>query len=96
MDSSGFYKKDGDIIFYAPNFVYAPTYTLLKQSKDQYLYPQDGWIWFDNIEQAIDIMNIELMSFRSVQEYELNIDYFYEKSGHLPFVKIDNEIVKVL
>ena len=95
MDSSGFYKKEEDTIFYAPNFVYAPTYTLVKEAKDQYVYPNNGWIWFDTIEEAIDIMNIQLLSFKSIDEYNINSEYFYEKSGHLPFVIVNNEIVKV-
>lgn len=48
IDTSGFYKQneDGDWM-YAPNFVYAPNYTLLKEEKDNYNYPIDGWFWFD-------------------------------------------------
>lgn len=47
-DTSGFYKQDADLIWeYAPNFVYAPTYTLLKELKDTYDYPVDGWNWCD-------------------------------------------------
>ena len=47
-DTSGFYKLNeiNDWEF-APNFVYAPTYTLLKEEKDTYTYPVDGWTWYD-------------------------------------------------
>lgn len=47
-DTSGFYKQNeiGDWEF-APNFVYAPTYTLLREDKDTYTYPVDGWSWYD-------------------------------------------------
>jgi len=47
-DTSGFYKLNeiNDWEF-APNFVYAPTYTLLREDKDNYIYPVDGWSWHD-------------------------------------------------
>ena len=38
----GFYKLDGDLI-YGPNFVYNKDYELLKENKDTYSYPIDGW-----------------------------------------------------
>jgi len=45
--TEGFYKLEEDNWLYAPNFVYAPDYTLLKEDKDTYTYPVDGWIWYD-------------------------------------------------
>ena len=45
--TEGFYKLEDEIWQYAPNFVYAPTYTLLKEEKDTYTYPVDGWTWYD-------------------------------------------------
>jgi hypothetical protein len=60
-DTSGFYKVDDDGIFHhAPNFVRAPSYTLLVTEKDAYTYPVDGWIWFDNIKLAAEHFNIVL------------------------------------
>lgn len=47
-----FYKKDGDVLLIAPNFVYAPTFTLLAEDQTTYTYPQDGWHWFDTEEEA--------------------------------------------
>jgi hypothetical protein len=48
-DTSGFYKYDEEQQewYYGPNAVYAPTYTLLKELKDTYDYPVDGWNWYD-------------------------------------------------
>jgi len=46
-DTSGFYKLEDENWQYAPNFVYAPTYTLEKKLKDTYTYPIDGWNWYD-------------------------------------------------
>lgn len=54
MNASGFYKCDSETgeILYAPNGVYAPTFTLLKEDHAAYEYPQDGWHWFDSEEEA--------------------------------------------
>lgn len=47
-EAQGFYKESEDLSWeYAPNFVYAPTYTLVKELKDTYIYPIDGWNWYD-------------------------------------------------
>ncbi len=47
-DTSGFYKKDeeGNWI-HAVNAVYAKDYTLTRELKDTYIYPVDGWEWYD-------------------------------------------------
>lgn len=47
MDTSGFYKLEEENWIYAPNFVYGPGLELLRENKDQYDYPVDGWHWFD-------------------------------------------------
>jgi hypothetical protein len=47
MNTSGFYKQEDDQWLYAPNFVYGPGYTLLKEQKDTYEYPIEGWTWYD-------------------------------------------------
>lgn len=54
-DTSGFYKLDGELL-YGPNFVYAPTFTLFREQKDSYTYPQDGWIWADSEEEARSLL----------------------------------------
>ena len=87
--SAGFYKPEGDTFFYAPNHVYAPTYTLLKEAKEQYVYPNNGWIWCDSIEEAIDILNIRLPEFTSME------DYFTNTQTDYPFIYINGEITKV-
>lgn len=58
MDTSGFYKLDGDQLLYGPNFVYGPAFTLLRENKDQYTYPVDGWYWFDTEQQAREYWNL--------------------------------------
>lgn len=48
IDDSGFYKQfeDGSWV-YAPNFVYGPDFELVRELKDTYEYPIDGWSWYD-------------------------------------------------
>lgn len=52
-DSSGFFKKLNNEIVRAENFVYSPTAELLREQKDSYQYPVDGWYWFDSFDQAV-------------------------------------------
>jgi hypothetical protein len=48
-----FFKVDADGVFHeAPNFVHAPSYSLVIADKDGYDYPVDGWTWFDTEEEA--------------------------------------------
>lgn len=45
MDTSGFYKKDIDGVWYfAPNFVYNKDYELEKDGNREAV---DGWEWYD-------------------------------------------------
>lgn len=87
--SAGFYKPEGETFFYAPNFVKAPTYELVAEAHEQYVYPNNGWIWCDSIEEAIDILNISLPTFESMD------DYYNNTTTDYPFIIINNEIVKV-
>ena len=48
-----FYKREGEELLVAPNFVYAPGYTLKAEDKDTYTYPQDGWYWFNTLDDAL-------------------------------------------
>ena len=50
-DTSGFYKLDNTELLFAPNFVYAPAYTLLREQQDLAL-PVDGWDWHDTEDAA--------------------------------------------
>ena len=51
MDTSGFYKLDGDLLF-GPNFVLHANYELRRETKNQHTYPTDGWHWFDSDAEA--------------------------------------------
>jgi hypothetical protein len=48
--SAGFYTTD---LRYASNAVYAPGFTLLASEKDTYVYPVNGWTWYDSRDQAV-------------------------------------------
>jgi len=45
----GFYKNINNELQHAPNFVYAPTYTL---TKEDIIKEVDGWKWFDTETDA--------------------------------------------
>lgn len=51
-DTSGFYKRDSDVLLYAPNFVLNAAYELRRETREQHAYPVDGWAWFDSVEAA--------------------------------------------
>lgn len=52
--TDGFYKLEAEsgTLLYAPNAVYSPSCTLLRDQRSDYEYPQDGWYWFDSEEDA--------------------------------------------
>lgn len=48
-----FYKKDGDSLFSAQT-VHGPNdFALTTAEKDSLSYPQQGWYWFDTLEDAL-------------------------------------------
>ncbi len=47
-----FYKKAEDEILKGEN-VNTPLVTLRVEDKDSYIYPQDGWYWFDTFDEAL-------------------------------------------
>ena len=57
--TSGFYKYNNSDLLYGPNFVLNLNYQLNKNDKDSYIYPIDGWYWFDSKEEAYSFFNIE-------------------------------------
>ena len=57
LDTSGFYKLDGDTLLFGPNFVLNANYELRKETHDQHTYPIDGWYWFNSEEEAKTFLN---------------------------------------
>ena len=50
--TQGFYKNDGGILLYGPNFVLNANYELRKEDYLEHTYPIDGWYWFDSESDA--------------------------------------------
>ena len=63
---AGFYKVEEQNLHHAPNAVYNKDYTLVKEEKDNYTYPNNGWSWFNTREEA-------LASFGLTEDEEGNI-----------------------
>ena len=57
-----FYKLDDGILLEGPNAVYAPSFTLLKEDKDTYTYPIDGWYWANSEEEARVVLGLPEIS----------------------------------
>lgn len=49
-----FYKRDGETLLTAPNFVIGPDFELRAETYYQHEYPVNGWYWFAEIEEAIE------------------------------------------
>lgn len=54
-----FAKNDNGSLLIVENFVYSPIVTLKAEDKDNFTYPQDGWYWFDTIEEANEFFGIK-------------------------------------
>lgn len=66
----GFYKiLDGQLL-YTPNYIEGNGFLLLKEEKDKYEYPIDGWFWIENEEEAPnDILEIYRNNENSTDNY---------------------------
>lgn len=52
-----FYKRDGETLLTAPNFVIGPDFELRAETYDQHTYPVDGWYWFDTLDEAMQTLS---------------------------------------
>ena len=57
-----FYKKYGDELRVAPNFVYNSEFELRAETHADHTYPVDGWCWFDNLDAAMAGMPKNVLS----------------------------------
>ena len=48
-----FYKRDGETLMQAPNFVLGPNFSLTTENHTEHTYPIDGWYWFDTLDEAM-------------------------------------------
>ena len=69
---SGFYKLDVTLL-YGANFVLNANYELRKETKDQHVYPTDGWYWFDSLEEACSFFNINIDEYQQTGEEGLAV-----------------------
>lgn len=53
-----FFKLKNNELLEGPNFVQGPNFVLVKEEKDTYTYPVEGWYWFDTIEEAQAFFNL--------------------------------------
>jgi hypothetical protein len=58
MDTSGFYKLDGTLL-YGYDSVVNRDYELYRDRHTTYPYPVDGWHWFDSRDEALAFFGIE-------------------------------------
>ena len=59
METQGFYKNNNGKLIYGPNHVLSLNYELRKETKDQNIYPVDGWYWFNSEDEAYSFFGIE-------------------------------------
>lgn len=48
MNTSGFYKIEGNETLFSCTTVESATYFLIADRHKEYQYPVDGWYWFDS------------------------------------------------
>ena len=58
METQGFYKKENNTIIFGQT-VTTPNCVLIVEDKDKYTYPLDGWIWAEDIDDAMSKFSIE-------------------------------------
>jgi len=69
MNTSGFYKNDDGFLLHGPNQVLNLNYELNREEKNSYLYPIDGWYWFDSEEEAKSFFKLDIPL---IEESDLN------------------------
>lgn len=52
----GFYKLEGEILYYAENSVYNKDYELHVNDYQNYTLPVDGWYYFESFEDAANFL----------------------------------------
>lgn len=62
MYKDGFYKFDTTLL-YGANWILNKEYTLLREHKDQYEFPLDGWYWFDSLDEACAFFDLNMADY---------------------------------
>ena len=58
LDTSGFYKNYSGHLIYGPTCISHKDFELLREKKDEYQYPVDGWYWFDSEKDAKNFFEV--------------------------------------
>lgn len=64
----GFYKNDNGQLLNAPNKVENKEFSIIKENRNEYNYPVNGWHWFDSEEEARQILEIPIVKETSLDE----------------------------
>ncbi len=64
MNGPGFYKAvgDGQSVYFAPNSVTGPGFTLVAANEATYTYPVNGWTWFSDENTARAALVLPMIS----------------------------------
>jgi hypothetical protein len=57
MSNAGFYKLD-DALRYAPTAVYGPEFVLRLEQRESYVYPVNGWWYFNTESEAEEFFQV--------------------------------------
>lgn len=71
-----FYKRQDNELLQSINGIEGPGYSLNTENHNEYSYPVHGWYWFDNLDQAMDMLprtNVTENTHESVSALQLNI-----------------------
>ena len=66
--NEGFYKYISGQLFYGSNSIHGPDFDLLRENKDSYTYPFDGWYWFDTLQDACNQFNLNMDDYLPKEE----------------------------
>jgi hypothetical protein len=91
--TQGFYKKDMTQILFSPDIVEGPTYSLASENKNDYTYPIDGWIWADNLDDAISKFTSSIISYPAYHVLPENIYLAVSGDDETEFNKLTTLII---
>lgn len=89
MNTQGFYKKQLNEIIFGADLICGVNYMLLAQEHDKYDYPVDGWIWANNLDEAIQYFaNNEIPIIDSFEVQPENFKLSANKDDEAEFSKL--------
>jgi hypothetical protein len=68
-DTSGFYAlSDTGRLTYAPNYLTGSGWQLVREDKDTYTYPVNGWVWADSEQEAKEYFGLAVLEAQRAAE----------------------------